>query len=70
MPEMDGYEATKKIRKLPRPDAKSTAIIAMTANALKADVENAHKAGMDGHIAKPIDFRAVVKVLKEIHDRI
>jgi signal transduction histidine kinase/CheY-like chemotaxis protein len=66
MPEMDGYEATRKIRSMDRPDAKSVTIIAMTANALKADVENALKAGMDGHIAKPIDFQAAIKLLKEL----
>ena len=66
MPEMDGYEATKNIRSLARPDAEATAIIAMTANAMKADVENALKAGMNGHIAKPIDFQATIKLLKEI----
>ncbi|MGI6153375.1 MAG: ATP-binding protein [Christensenellaceae bacterium] len=65
MPEMDGYEATKRIRSMDRPDAKSTVIIAMTANALKADVENALNAGMNGHIAKPIDFQAAIKLLKE-----
>jgi signal transduction histidine kinase/ActR/RegA family two-component response regulator len=65
MPEMDGYEATKHIRSMDRPDAASATIIAMTANALKADVENALKAGMDGHIAKPIDFQAAMKLLKE-----
>ncbi|GHU66223.1 hypothetical protein AGMMS49983_15420 [Clostridia bacterium] len=66
MPEMDGYEATRKIRSLDRPDAKSVVIIAMTANALKADVENALNAGMNGHIAKPIDFHAAIKTLKEL----
>jgi len=66
MPEMDGYEATKEIRSMNRPDAKSTAIIAMTANALKDDIENALNAGMNGHIAKPIDFKAAMKILKDI----
>jgi CheY-like chemotaxis protein len=65
MPEMDGYEATKKIRSMNRPDAKSTVIVAMTANALKADVENALNAGMDCHIAKPIDFHAAIKLLRK-----
>ena len=65
MPEMDGYEATKKIRDMNRPDAGSVTIIAMTANALKADVEIALNAGMNGHIAKPIDFQSAIKLLKE-----
>lgn len=66
MPEMDGYEATKRIRSMDRPDAGSVAIIAMTANALKADVEEALGAGMDGHIAKPIDFQAAIQLLKDM----
>ncbi|MDL2318760.1 response regulator [Eubacteriales bacterium OttesenSCG-928-A19] len=66
MPEMNGYEATGEIRDMDRADARSTAIIAMTANALKADVENALKAGMNGHIAKPIDFHEVISVLRGI----
>lgn len=65
MPEMDGYEATKRIRNMDRPDAKTITIIAMTANALKEDVEHALEAGMDGHIAKPIDFNSAIKLLKE-----
>ena len=64
MPEMDGYEVTRIIREMNRPDAKSTIIIAMTANVLKADVENALKAGMNGHIAKPVDFQEVIQTLK------
>lgn len=66
MPEMDGYEATKAIRRMDRPDAQTVAIIAMTANALKADVENALDIGMNGHIAKPIDFQTALKTLREI----
>lgn len=66
MPEMNGYEATKEIRNMNRSDAKSTAIVAMTANALKADVENALDAGMNSHIAKPIDFKEAFKVIREM----
>lgn len=69
MPEMDGYEATKAIRAMERPDSRSVVIVAMTANALKADVENALKAGMNGHIAKPIDFRDAVNKLKDLCTR-
>ena len=66
MPVMNGYEATKEIRNMGRTDSQSIAIIAMTANALKADVENSLKAGMNGHIAKPIDFKAAFKTIREI----
>jgi len=63
MPEMDGYEVTKLIREMNRPDAKTVIIIAMTANALQVDVDHALKAGMNGHIAKPIDFYEVLQTL-------
>ena len=66
MPVMNGYDATMEIRGLDRSDAGTVAIIAMTANALKADVENALKAGMNGHIAKPIDFKTAFKTIREI----
>ena len=61
MPEMDGYEATLKIRALPRPDAKDIPIVAMTANAYKEDVERAFSVGMNGHIGKPIDISELMK---------
>ena len=63
MPEMDGYEASTKIRLLPRPDAKDIPIIALTANAYKEDVERAFASGMNGHIGKPIDMDEVIKIL-------
>ncbi len=66
MPEMDGYEATKVIRTMDRADAESVIIIAMTANALKADIDNALNAGMNGHIAKPIDFKTALKTIREL----
>jgi CheY-like chemotaxis protein len=65
MPNMDGYEATRRIRSLQRHDAKRVPIIAMTANAYRDDIDNALRAGMDGHIAKPIDINIVMRVLKE-----
>ncbi|MCL2834754.1 MAG: ATP-binding protein [Treponema sp.] len=65
MPVMDGYEATRKIRSLDRSDAKTVQIIAMTANAYKEDIEKALQSGMNGHLAKPIDFNMVLKTLKE-----
>ena len=57
MPEMNGYETTKAIRNLPdRPDGKKIPIIAMTANAFAEDVQAALNAGMDDHVAKPVDM--------------
>ncbi|MDL2214281.1 transporter substrate-binding domain-containing protein [Clostridia bacterium OttesenSCG-928-O13] len=63
MPEMNGYEATKAIRALPRPDAATVPIIAMTANAYREDVQKALEAGMNEHLAKPIDIDDVRRVL-------
>ncbi|MDR0196875.1 MAG: transporter substrate-binding domain-containing protein [Oscillospiraceae bacterium] len=65
MPVMNGYEAAEKIRGMNRGDAAGVPIIAMTANAYKEDVENALRAGMNGHLAKPIDIGAVMKTLKK-----
>ncbi len=59
MPEMNGYEATEKIRDLPRPDAKQVPVIAMTANAYREDVDRAIASGMNGHLAKPINVAAL-----------
>lgn len=55
MPIMNGYEATRQIRALPRPDAASVPILAMTADAFAEDIAAAQAAGMNGHIAKPLD---------------
>ena len=55
MPEMDGYEAARTIRSLSRPDAVSIPIVAMTANAFAEDVRKSMEAGMNAHIAKPVD---------------
>jgi two-component system sensor histidine kinase/response regulator len=63
MPEMDGYEPTRRIRKLERPDAQRIPIIAMTANAFPEDIQKAKEAGMNGHLAKPIDPRQIVSLL-------
>ena len=66
MPEMDGYEATRRIRALP--DAKKAAlpIVAMTANAFEDDRKNALHAGMNGHIAKPLDIQKLFQVLSKL----
>lgn len=65
MPVMNGYEATKTIRKLDRTDAASIPIIAMTADAFAEDVVNAKQAGMNAHISKPLDIHALVQLLKK-----
>jgi len=63
MPLLDGYEAAKEIRALNRADAKTVPIIAMTANAYKEDVERAIAAGMNGHLAKPINKDALMETV-------
>jgi len=63
MPEMDGYEATRKIRSLNIPQAKSIRIIAMTANVFREDIERCLEAGMDNHIGKPLDFNEIIEKL-------
>jgi len=63
MPVMDGYEATRTIRAMPRQDVKKLPIIAMTANAMEEDKENALKSGMNNHIAKPLDMDLFMKIL-------
>ena len=65
MPVMNGYEATKMIRSLDREDAKKIPIIAMTANAFTEDRIRAKEAGMNEHIAKPVDVELLVKVIYE-----
>ncbi len=66
MPVMNGYEAAKMIRSLDREDAKVIPIIAMTANAFIEDRMRAKEAGMDEHIAKPVDRKLLVKVINEL----
>ena len=69
MPVMNGYEAAKMIRSLDREDAKVIPIIAMTANAFTEDKMRAKEAGMDEHIAKPVDGKLLVKVINELVKR-
>ena len=66
MPVMNGYDATKKIRSLGREDAKVIPIIAMTANAFTEDRIRAKEAGMDEHVAKPVDVELLVKVIHKL----
>jgi CheY-like chemotaxis protein len=63
MPRMNGYEATKFIRAMNRPDAQKVAIIAMTANAFKEDVEMALSCGMNAHLAKPLEHDKLLNTL-------
>ena len=64
----NGYEATKRIRSLNREDAKAIPIIAMTANAFTEDRIRAKEAGMNEHIAKPVDAKLLVKVIHKFVD--
>ena len=66
MPVMNGYEATKMIRSLDREDAKKIPIIAMTANAFTEDRIRAKEAGMNEHVAKPVDVELLVKVIHKL----
>lgn len=66
MPVMDGYKATEAIRALSRPDAQTIPIYAMTANTFAEDIAKAYEAGMNGHIAKPIDINALIQVLRGV----
>ena len=66
MPVVNGYEATKMIRSLDREDAKKIPIIAMTANAFTEDRIKAKAAGMDEHIAKPVDVELLIKVIHKL----
>jgi CheY-like chemotaxis protein len=70
MPEMDGYTATRHIRALDTPKARTIPIIAMTANVFREDVEKCIAAGMNDHVGKPIVFEEVMKKLREyLNDR-
>ena len=66
MPVKNGYEAARLIRSLDREDAKTIPIIAMTANAFTEDRIRAKEAGMDEHIAKPVDAELLVKVIHKL----
>ncbi|MBP5312890.1 MAG: response regulator [Clostridia bacterium] len=66
MPEMDGLEAAAAIRALPRPDAKTVPIIAMTANAFDEDVQRSLQAGMNAHLSKPVEADHLYRTLEEL----
>ena len=66
MPVMNGYEAAKMIRSMNREDAKTIPIIAMTANAFTEDRIKAKEAGMDEHVAKPVDVELLIKVIHKL----
>ena len=68
MPEMNGYDATRAIRALDRPDAGTIPIIAMTADAFSEDIHRCLECGMNAHIAKPLDMRELLRLLqKHLH---
>ncbi len=69
MPVMNGLDATRAIRALDRPDAKVIPIVAMTANAYEDDIRHAREAGMNGHLAKPIDTGLLYRTLSELYHR-
>lgn len=66
MPEMDGLEATRKIRSMNRPDAKTIPIIALTANAFDDDVQRSLQAGLNAHLTKPVKPEALFQTLEEL----
>ena len=68
MPEMDGYEATRRIRSLDIPWANAIPIIAMTANAFREDIDKCLEVGMDGHLSKPLELDKVFGILKKYLD--
>jgi CheY-like chemotaxis protein len=67
MPEMDGYEATRRIRALDIPQARQIPIIAMTANVFREDIEKCLAAGMNGHVGKPLDMNDVLAKLRKVN---
>jgi CheY-like chemotaxis protein len=68
MPVMSGYEAARVIRSLEREDAENIPIIALSANAFEEDIALAKDAGMNEHLAKPIDIRRMFKVMSQLQE--
>ncbi len=69
MPVMNGLDASRSIRSMTRPDAKTIPIIAATANAYEEDIRNTREAGMNAHIAKPLDIVVLTKLLQGFHKK-
>ena len=69
MPVMSGYEAARVIRGLDRPDARTVPIIALSANAFEEDITLAKDAGMDEHLAKPVDMRKMLQTMSRLRRR-
>ena len=67
MPELDGYGATKRIRAMEHPHAKTIPIIAMTANVFREDVSKCLEAGMNAHLGKPLEITKVIRMIKRFH---
>ena len=67
---MNGLDATRAIRRLPNPVARNIPIVAMTADAFSENVAECMEAGMNGHIAKPIDVKVVIKEIRRIREGI
>jgi CheY-like chemotaxis protein len=65
MPNMNGYESARAIRAMDRPDAKTVPIIAMTANVYREDVERVREAGMNTHLAKPVNVGDTMRTLAQ-----
>ncbi len=68
MPEMNGLDATRAIRKLEDPAAASVPIVAMTADAFSENITECMNAGMNGHIAKPVDIKLVIREIRRIRE--
>lgn len=66
MPIMDGYEATRQIRKLENPETANIPIVAITANAFEEDRQKALEAGMNEHVSKPIDMERLLEIMKKV----
>ena len=64
MPEMDGYQAAEAIRSMKRKDARTIPILALTADAFASDIGKAHSAGMNDHVAKPIELDTLIQTLQ------
>ena len=69
MPQMNGLDATRAIRAMEDPWARSIPIVAMTADAFAENVTECLNAGMNGHIAKPVDIKLVIKEIRRIKER-